>query len=279
MRPLWQIRAMSQPPATPLLPSHYDTAPFERATALLDDPARLRAQAERLGYLYLPELLPLATVAAVRAFVRDHAVESGWVLPAADNPPALQARPGAHMSGRGWDDVDWIELQRAVNVDEAFANLANNERLLAVLAMVAGEPMAPATSNHCWLKLPGSPEHTTRPHQDTFYLPDCPRMWTAWVPLAETPMEVGPLGVIRGSHNERWQHIDPWTGIDVPRTARWDTEAAGPGAVLLFNAATVHCAWSNMSADLARLSLDVRYEPASLAPVSILRPGAEPNVG
>ena len=190
------------------------------------------------------------------------------------NPPRVLARPGARMTGRGWDDPDWIELQRAVNTSDDFHNLARFDGLMAALQAVAGEPMAVATSNHCWLKLPGSPEHTTRPHQDTFYLPDCPRMWTVWVPLSDTPLPVGPLGGVAGSHRQRWAHIDAGTGIDMPRDVRWHTGHARPGAALLFNAATVHCAWSNMSPDLARLSLDIRYEPASLAGDSILRPGA-----
>jgi len=245
-----------------LLASYFPTAPFVDATPQLADPAALGALAAELGYLYVPRLLPDDLVAPVRAVVRAIAARHGWVTPDPTNPSEVLAVPGARLTGRGFDDPRFVELQREVMADPAFQALVTDARVMDLLAAAAGEPMALATANHTWLKLPGSPEHTTLPHQDLYYLPTCPKMWTLWVPLVDTPMDVGPLGVVPRSHEgPLWPHVDPWTGIRVPTDTPWATEAVAPGAVVVFDAATVHCAWSNVSPTLTRLSLDVRYEP------------------
>jgi ectoine hydroxylase-related dioxygenase (phytanoyl-CoA dioxygenase family) len=98
------------------------------------------------------------------------------------------------------------------------------------------------------------------------------RMWTVWIPLSATPMEVGPLAVIPGSHRSTTlPQKDALAGIDVPHDICWATQEVSPGDVVFFSAATIHCAWSNMSPTAVRLSLDVRYEPRSTRD-SILRP-------
>jgi len=256
-----------------LLAADYRTTPLRDATPALADPAQLRSMAEEDGYLYLPALLPATAIAAVRAVVRAHAEALGWLEPAPDNPETWQAIPGARLKGRGWDDPDWIDLQREVSAHSDFLALVQSSELMAVLATLYGEPAGVAVANHCWIKLPGSPEHTTRPHRDAFYLPDCPRMWTAWLPLTHTPAEVGPLGVIAGSHTSGlWPQRDAMAGIDVPHEATWATGPVSPGDVVLFGAETIHCAWANTSATAVRVSLDVRFEPRSTVG-SILRPG------
>ena len=256
----------------PLLPNEYPTEPYEDATPLLQDPDALRKRANELGFLFFSDLADLDLVAKVRTYVRNQSVGYGWVKKGKGNPPRLLAKKGARLTGRGWDDPNWTEFQLNIVNHPDFWTLISNERLLSALDLVAGQPMAPATAHHCWLKLPGSPEHTTRPHQDTFYLPDCPLMWTVWIPLTDTPLDVGPLGVIPGSHSRDWEHIDAMTGIDVPKDVAWVTGEAKPGDIVMFGARTVHCAWSNMSSKLVRLSLDVRYEPKDLKGGSILRP-------
>ncbi len=256
-----------------LLAAHYPTVPLRDATQALPRPEQLLAIANEDGYLYLPGLLDPAAIAAVRALVRHRCEALGWVLPAPDNPSTWQAKPGVRLTGRGWDDPDWIDLQREVGAHPDFLALVHSPQLLGVLKTLYGEPAGVAVANHCWIKLPGSPEHTTRPHRDAFYLPDCPRMWTAWLPLTDTPAEVGPLGVVPGSHTlGQWPQRDAMQGIDVPREATWATGPVVPGDVVLFGAQAIHCAWANTSATAVRVSLDVRFEPLSTVG-SILRPG------
>ena len=255
-----------------LLAADYPIEPFEDATPLLGDSSKIHERAAELGYLYFANLLPKELLAPVRAFVREECARYGWVRRDKRNPRSMRARTRAKLTGRGWDDPNWTKFQLAFCNNADFLTLASHELILSTLEAVAGEPMAPAISHHCWLKLPGSPEHTTGPHQDIFYLPTCPRMWTVWVPLVDTPMDVGPLAIIPRSHRRKWHHVDAMTGIQVSHDEGWATAPVSPGAIVMFDAATVHCAWSNVSPKLVRLSLDVRYEPRNLPGPSILRP-------
>ena len=213
----------------------------------------------------------------MRAAVRSVAEGHGWLRPASDNPPVYVARPGARLERHGWDDPRWVALQSQLRHMPVFRALAQTPTLTGVLETIWGEPAELATANYCWLKLPGSPEQTTRPHQDAYYLPDSPRLWTAWVALVDTPFELGPIGVVARSNRREtpWPHVDPWTGILVPADTRWDTGEAAAGDVVLFDALTVHCAWSNVTSTRVRASFDLRYEPRSAVEGegrSVLRP-------
>jgi ectoine hydroxylase-related dioxygenase (phytanoyl-CoA dioxygenase family) len=259
-----------------LRPEGRPVSPFEDATSLLGDPSGLRRQAHELGYLYFQGLLPDSVAMRVRRVVRDFGARCGWVESDASNPPEVLARHGAAMAGRGWDDPQWVQLQNELREQDDFQALGNHDSIAQVLRTLYGEPAALATANYCWIKLPGSPEHTTRPHQDGFYLPRCPRLYTVWVPLVTTPFEVGPLAVVAGSHRDGlWPHESAMVGIEVSRDVPWTSGPVRPGDVVFFPALTVHCAWSNISDRLVRVSLDLRYEPASVGEHSILRPGTE----
>lgn len=256
-----------------LLPEHYPTHPFVDSTPLLGDARALHARAHDQGYLYLRSLFTDEEVAPVRALVRTLCVEHGWVLPDPANPPSARAAPDAYFQGRGWDDPRFADVQRRFSASPITRRFITEARLMDILRAIWGEPGDVSDANHVWVKLPGSPEHTTRPHQDTFYLPTCPRMWSVWYPIAHTPLDVGPLAVIPGSHRREYQHISAFEGIDIPRDTAWHTQGVRSGDVVLFHATTVHCAWSNVSEQGVRMSLDIRYEPASTSP-SILRPRA-----
>ncbi len=205
---VWVVRVCMTYPML-LLAENHDVEPFKEASVILDDQAAALAVAEERGYVFLKGLLSDEDIAPLRAVVRDFAAERGWVEPDADNPSTVRAIPGAKLTGRGWDDPGWLELQTAVLAHPSFMAIARHPRMIHAVEMLLGEPAQLAFANHCWLKLPGSPEHTTRPHQDISYLPNCPRMWTVWVPLVDTPFEVGPLGVVSGSrHRIDWHHVD-----------------------------------------------------------------------
>jgi ectoine hydroxylase-related dioxygenase (phytanoyl-CoA dioxygenase family) len=254
-------------------PEDYSIGPFQDATPWLSRPETLRNRAQEFGYLYFPGLVPSSRIAALREFVRDVAVEYGWAKAARNNPPFLTAAPGAHMERRPWKDHRFVELQRRLGRNEDFQAVGQYGPILDVLETLYGEPAWMAMTNYCWLKLPGNPEHTTLPHQDRYYLPDCTRLWTGWFPLAETSFEVGPLGLIPASHKKGlWPHRSAMSGIRSGLDVPWASSEVHPGDVVLFNGLTVHGAWSNVSPDRIRASLDVRYEPQPQDGLSILRP-------
>lgn len=256
---------------TLLLPSDHRVHPLHPATGARNEPDALRATASQLGYVFLPGLAPAPIVAAARQLVRDIGVSFGWFLAEPDNPPTVHATPGRALQSRGFDDPEWIELQRLVNESAAFRALGELPGVLKVLAAIYEEPAALAQTNICWVKLPGSPEHTTLPHQDRVYAPGQPDLWTAWFPLVDNPMELGPLAVVPGSNRgEPWPHTVRSAGADPERyrgpqgeDIEWASSPVRAGDVLLFGTNTVHAAWSNVTADRVRLSADLRYLRAS----------------
>jgi ectoine hydroxylase-related dioxygenase (phytanoyl-CoA dioxygenase family) len=241
---------------------------------LLGDSDALRAAAANQGYLHFRKFLPDSLLAPVRAFTRDAFARLGWVQPDGNNPPAMQAIPDARLSGRGWDDPNWVRFQTTFSTHPDLLALAEAPCVMEVLEAIMGEPAWPATINFCWIKLPGSPEHTTLPHQDEWYLPCCGSMWTMWLPLVDTPFEVGPLGIVPGSNNRGVaEHRTAFSGLPVEAEVAWASGAVKAGDVIFFAARTIHCAWSNVSATLARVSADIRYEPRSVGNDSRLRTG------
>ncbi len=257
------------PGVTPLLPGGRTIAPFDRA-----------ADASETGYVYLPGLLPPAAVDPVRAVVRRYAEAAGWVTPEPGNPPWFRAFPGARI-GCAWTDPLWIGLQRALFAAPEFSALADAPPLMDALRRIFREPASRALSNFCWLRLPGEPAQTTGPHQDSFYLPDALDLWTAWIPVVDTPMDLGPIALVPGSHRAgRRSHRHAFSGVDVGDEEAWATGSFAPGDVVLFGANTVHCAWSNLTPDRVRVALDVRYEPRSrttLVPVSLSSAARRPQ--
>lgn len=257
----------------PFLPSQFPLEPLFDATPHVDDPAALRRLADERGYLAFRGLLPDAVVDPVRAFVRTECERRGWIEHAEGNPPVFRARPGARLTGHGWDDPDWVALQRAVRLHPHFRALTSHDAVRAVFEALWGEPPRPATANMCWIKLPGSPAQTTRPHQDRYYLRDVPRFWTLWVPVVETPFDVGPLAVVSGSHRDGLlPHVDNLTGISVPPSLRWASSAVRPGDAVFFGELTIHAAWSNVSPTDVRVSFDIRYEPQGAGETTSLHP-------
>jgi hypothetical protein len=256
-----------------LLPETFTVQPFDDSSGLLDDPEALCDRAAEDGFLFFKGLLPGELVDPVRLVARRAFEGHGWVLACEENPSYMDAVPGARLDGRGWDDPQWLDFQYRFSDDQGFLALAEDHAIMDILEVLLDEPAWRAAVNFCWLKLPGSPEQTTLPHQDRWYLPDCPRMWTVWVPFVDTPFEVGPLGCVPGSHHRGlWEHAGQFKGIEVSSDVRWASNEVYAGDAVFFDALTVHCAWSNVSASRARVSADIRYEPRSVGEASILRP-------
>lgn len=266
-------RAQEELLARPLRPEAFAIDDWRDLTPLLPDPAALRRSGREAGFIYLKDFFPQRLSDPVRAMVRAYCHEQGWLVPARGNPPRFVATPGAQLTGRGWDDPRFVELQSRLWASQEFQRLGNDPRLLGVLADLAGRPMWMATTNYAWLKFPGSPQQTTRPHQDSYYLPRAPTLQTVWVPLVDTPLTLGPLAVVQASHRgHAWPHVDNRTNILVAPSTRWTSGAVKAGDCVIFSARTVHCAWSNVSKANVRLSLDIRYEAAPARRTTALRP-------
>lgn len=255
-----------------MLPAERRVSPYSESSHLLDDPGALRSAAAENGYLHFRALLPESLLAPVREFTRDAFANFGWVQPDPDKRTAMKAVPGAKLAARAWDDRDWVQFQLHFSKNPDFIALAEAPFVMEILAAIMGEPAWLASMNFCWIQLPGSPEHTTLPHQDEWYLPHCDSMWTMWAPLVDMPLDVGPLGVVSGSHRLSVKdHFTAFSGLQVEPKVDWTSNEIRAGDVVFFASRTIHCAWSNVSSALAQVSAEIRYEPQSVGKDSKLR--------
>ena len=124
------------------------------------------------------------------------------------------------------------------------------------------------------LRLAFAPHLTTPPHQDHWYTGGTTNLWTAWIPLTDAPLELGPLAVLPGSHQggllpHRGQG-DGRQGVDVADDAAFAAAPLAAGDAILFNCLTVHRALPNVTPDRVRLSVDYRYQPTS-EPIHVVR--------
>jgi len=255
-----------------MIPAERQVSPFDESSHLLGDSDALRTAASDQGYLHFRGLIPDSLLAPVRAFSRNAFVEFGWVHENSGNEPHMNAVPGAKLSARAWDDREWVQFQLKFCKHPDFLALAEAPIVMEILEAVMAEPAWLASKNFCWIQLPGSPEQTTLPHQDEWYLPRCDSMWTLWVPLVDMPLDVGPLGVVPGSQRRSVKdHFTAFSGLQVEPKVEWASNDVRAGDVVFFSSRTIHCAWSNVSPTLAQVSAEIRYEPRSVGKDSKLR--------
>lgn len=255
-----------------MIPAERQVSPFEESSYLLGDPDGIRAVAEDRGYVHFRALIPETLIAPVRAFSREAFSKFGWVHADQGNTPEMKAVAGAKLSARGWDDRDWVQFQLEFCKHADFLALAEAPVVTEILEAILAEPVWLASMNFCWIQLPGSPEQTTLPHQDQWYLPRCDSMWTLWVPLVNMSLDVGPLGVVPGSQRRPVKdHFTAFSGLQVEPKVTWASNDVRAGDVVFFSSRTIHCAWSNVSPTLAQVSAEIRYEPRSVGKDSKLR--------
>ncbi|GGZ70084.1 phytanoyl-CoA dioxygenase family protein [Streptomyces bluensis] len=242
---------------------------FFDSTPLLDSPAALLSRLRAEGYLYLRGVLPVADVAAVRRHVLAVADQAGWLLPADAGEPAPQADPHAAV----WDPAPaYRSVHRRMWAHREVHALMHHPRLLALLTTLTGHadllvhPRKVLRAVHP-RPVPGPAE--TGWHQDWPEIQGSEQTLTVWTPLAPAGPGTGALAILPASHRDGILPLRlastaiGWEANVHPQHAH--SGAVAPGDVLIFTAHTVHRGTPNTGRHL-RLSLDVRYQPAS-API------------
>jgi ectoine hydroxylase-related dioxygenase (phytanoyl-CoA dioxygenase family) len=254
-----------------------DSGPFVR------DPEVLRSRAAEHGYLMLRGIPGSEAVAPLRALVQEVAESFGLVRSTRVGRAAPLVGPGAALTGTGYDDRRWLALQERVLADPRFGAVGDCAELLTVLEALFGGPALTRLGDICRLALPRAPHLTTPPHQDHWYTGGTTNLWTVWIPLTDTPLDLGPLAVLPGSHvSGLFPHAGHGAGRQGVRLTDAEQFAAAPlaaGDAILFNCLTVHCAMPNATRNRVRLSVDYRYQPAR-EPIHVVRvDGTRAGVG
>ena len=237
--------------------------PFIDSSDLIGEGAALATRMRRDGYLFLPGLLPRDDVAAVQRQVGTIARDAGWLR--RDRPVEAAI---ADMSGFCVDpDPTYLNTLRRINRVEGYHALKHHPVLIDLLERMLGGPILPHPRVLMRNFFPKREEYTTKAHQDFPNVQGTIEVYTAWMPLVDCPMEVGPLQIAAGSHAAGVYDFDIAGGaggieIKDPLEGRWVCGDFAVGDVLLFHSMAVHKGVPNRS-DRLRMSMDVRYQLVS----------------
>jgi hypothetical protein len=236
---------------------------FADSSDLMHDGSALAERMRRDGYLFLPRLLPVADVAAVQHQVGEIARDAGWLRRDLPVESAI-----ADPSGFCVDpDPTYLRTLRQINRLEDYHALKHHPALIDLFERILGGPILPHPRVLMRNIFPARDEFTTKAHQDFPNVQGTAEVYTAWMPLIDCPMDVGPLQVAVGSHLAGVYDFGIAGGaggieISNPLAGRWASGAFAVGDVLLFHSMTVHKGVANRSNRL-RMSMDVRYQLVS----------------
>jgi len=258
---------------------------FEDATPLLDDPAALRAQAERDGFLFFKRLLPAEPLLELRRQMLTVCAERGWL---AKDRELMEGVLDVDALNRVADEYVRNDIgvsndaYRAVQKLELFHALPHHPKLLALYrALFDAEPL-PHPRHIARMITPHRIMFPTPPHQDFIHIQGTRQTWTCWYPVGNCPREMGSLTTLRGSHRNGVVSVAPAKGagnlaaILCPNEIDWVEGDFELGDVLTFNSCTVHRALRSQHRDRIRFSCDVRFQPAAdIIDASSLHPHAD----
>ncbi len=233
---------------------------FIDSSDLIADGTALAERMRRDGYLFLPGLLPRDDVRALQRQIGSIARDSGWLR---RDHPVEEAI--ADPSGFCVDpDPTYLKTLRQINRLEDYHALKHHPILIDLLERMLGGAMLPHPRVLMRNIFPQHEEYTTKAHQDFPNVQGTTEVYTAWMPLIDCPLHVGPLQVAAGSHSNGVYDFDiagGAGGIEIidPLEGRWVSGDFAAGDVLLFHSMTVHKGLPNRS-DKLRMSMDVRYQ-------------------
>lgn len=231
-----------------------DSAPLAK-----DGPA-LAGFMERDGYLLMRGLVPRAAVADVQCQVGEIAREAGWLRPEAPVSEALADAAGFCVD----PEPSYLHTLRRINRLEAYHALKHHPALMGFMERLLGGAAFPHPRVLMRNIFPAREEYTTKAHQDFPNVQGTEEVYTAWIPLIDCPLPVGPLQCAVGSHRSGVFDFDIGAGaggIEITDTLEgsWAGADMAAGDVLVFHSMTVHKGVPNRSERL-RMSMDVRYQ-------------------
>ena len=251
---------------------------------ILEYPEALRARMAAEGYLFVRGFFERAAVLEVRRSMVARMSERGWLKPGTD-PMEAVIQPN-------------LELKFAPELaqdNQALDALLYAGRMLAFYRSFFGEDVL--HFNYTWLRAKG-PGRGTRPHCDMVYMGrgTRERLFTAWMPIGDVPLDLGGLMLLEGSHlqgDRLRQYLErdvdsycrnrpeakaiesgkrpwAWDGVLSSNPAllrerlggRWLSTNYQAGDLLTFPMQMVHTSLDNQT-DRVRLSTDSRYQPTS----------------
>jgi hypothetical protein len=256
---------------------------LESSTHLRNNPSALQERMAAEGYLFMPDVLDRDDVLAARRECAERLAARGLLDPTHD-PIDCVAAPGANTSFLGELAVDNPPLMKVLYAGA----------MMRFFEALIGGPVL--HFDYTWFRAV-APGRGTPPHMDVVYMGrGTKRLFTAWTPIGDIPIEQGGLMMLEHSHlhdrlNKGYGNKDVDTFCENRRESgfkrmggggnikdggilsdnavklrerlggRWLTSDFHAGDLLAFSVFTVHTSLDNQS-DRIRLSSDSRYQSA-----------------
>ena len=274
------------------------------SSAYADDMPRLHQQMADDGYIFIRGFFEREDVLAARKVVTDRLLEAGILDPNYSSDEGRLAKVqvvnsrSAFIPGKGGGEVAPVKSYNAddlTKTNQPLQDMLSKGRIIDFFSAYLGGPAC--RLNYIWFRAVGQ-GMGTQPHCDWVYMSrGTPKLFTVWVPLGDTPLDVGGLMILENSHKQgdRLQNylsrdVDTycnsspnaeklrngelmfeWDGTLSKNPAtlcrklggRWLTAEYEPGDLLIFSSQrTVHASLDNQS-NRIRISADTRYQLAS----------------
>jgi hypothetical protein len=225
------------------------------------------------GYVLVREVVPRDEITRVLGEVTQILSAAGWLVPGHDPLKRIADVKAAC----GDPDPGFKQTYQRVFNLAAFHALPHHPELQRVMRMLVGNRLLIHPKPIGRLIFPNCERLRVHAHQDYRFMGGDPECFTAWIPLHDCPIEVGPLQIMDGSHHFGFQdHEDENLHVpEIPARSAiggdWVGGEINAGDVLIFHSLTVHAAAPNLSKEL-RISIDCRFQdysrvlnPANLA--------------
>jgi ectoine hydroxylase-related dioxygenase (phytanoyl-CoA dioxygenase family) len=226
----------------------------------------LRSEVGEKGYLLVRGLLPRKDIDEALREIAQIAAAAGWLRPGHDP----MERVADVRAACGDPDPEFKHTYQKVFNLAAFHALPHHPALQRVMKLLVGDRLLIHPKPIGRLIFPQCERLTVHAHQDYRFMGGDPECFTAWVPLHDCPVDVGPLRILEGSHRFGFQqHEDenlhvPEISASAALGGEWVGGQINAGDALIFHSLTVHAASPNRSRQL-RISLDCRFQDYSRA--------------
>jgi hypothetical protein len=224
------------------------------------------------GYVLIRQLMPAEDIESLLCEMVQILSSNQWLLPG----DSRIANPDAAC---GDSDPAFKQVYDKIFNLEAFHRLAHHPKLRNVMQMIVGPRLMVHPKPIGRIIFPNCDRFMIDAHQDHLAIGGDTACYTAWMPLHDCPVELGPLQILESSHHFGFQEADPATG-HIPRKKTRGGDWAGgrinAGDVLIFHSLTVHSASPNTSTQM-RVSLDCRFQDYArpLNPANVVFPGSK----
>jgi len=232
--------------------------PFRETHTNTLSPHVLKDEMDSHGYVLIRELLPSDDLYNLLEKIAQIVYDAGWLLP---DHNSLERMVNA-SAACGDPDPSFMSAYEQIFSLEAFHAFAHHSALQQVMSMLVGPHLLVHPKPIGRLIFPNCERLIIHAHQDHAAIAGDPESFTAWIPLHDCPVELGPLQILEASHQFGLQEASPGTGYipkDAARGGDWVGGQINAGDVLIFHSLTVHAASPNVSSQL-RISMDCRFQ-------------------